>query len=435
MCQKCYEEVVRLREEKRGATQEVLANIRPQLFTHYNHMDIGPVPELPHQQEETFPELDALTFFEEEILSPVQPMMRVYTLYGTGLTEMRGHVANWTQGGPLFVREIPVRAFQLNLLLIRRFPRDPNRKQRVPFIASPSRLRAALDRLEGKLDSPEHKGMRYYRVVVNRDNLQDYREGEVPDGLHVQVVDQKEELIFDRSLLEHWLRLGTENGSCLELSVMLFAYLRRVCASEVPADATSNGSGEDDEVHADDSCDALPSAWYRRAWRHVRQSTAKMLASQTSTQQDGATEADQDRHPADSSTACREIKDETLAQWLLDVLGNDCIEEDAFAKLLGKLRDELTVLFEHEAAQCPLETSGTWEPDDVCNDRTQEELIDELRAEVAQNFGSAVGPVGPLATLGSSERQTKFDTTNMTPKERASLAAFRAARLRGVPFC
>ena len=33
MYQKCYEEVVRLGEEERGATQEVLANIGPLLFT------------------------------------------------------------------------------------------------------------------------------------------------------------------------------------------------------------------------------------------------------------------------------------------------------------------------------------------------------------------------------------------------------------------
>ncbi len=70
----------------------------------------------------------------------MQPMVRVYTLYGTGLTEMRGHVASWMQSGPQFVREIPARAHELNLLLVRRFPRDPNRKQRVPFIASPARF-------------------------------------------------------------------------------------------------------------------------------------------------------------------------------------------------------------------------------------------------------------------------------------------------------
>ena len=90
-------------------------------------MDIG----------DTFPELDALSFFEEEILAPIQPMVRVYTLYATGLTELRGHVINVAQGGPQFVREIPARARDLNILLVRRFPRDPNRKQRVPFLASP----------------------------------------------------------------------------------------------------------------------------------------------------------------------------------------------------------------------------------------------------------------------------------------------------------
>ena len=78
-------------------------------------MDIG----------DTFPELDALNFFEEEVLAPLQPMVRVYTLYATGLTELRGHVINVAQGGPQFVREIPARARDLNILLIRRFPKTP----------------------------------------------------------------------------------------------------------------------------------------------------------------------------------------------------------------------------------------------------------------------------------------------------------------------
>ena len=60
-------------------------------------MDIG----------DTYEELDALTFFEEEILAPVQPMVRVYTLYGTGLTEMRGHVASWMQSGPQYCPRNP----------------------------------------------------------------------------------------------------------------------------------------------------------------------------------------------------------------------------------------------------------------------------------------------------------------------------------------
>ena len=79
---------------------------------------------------------------------------------------------------------------------MRRFPRDPNRKQRVPFIASPARLQAALDRIEGKLDSDEHVGLRYHRIVVNRENLDDYAEGQEPKGLQVQIVDQREDIVF-----------------------------------------------------------------------------------------------------------------------------------------------------------------------------------------------------------------------------------------------
>ena len=113
-------------------------------------------------------------------------MVRVYTLSGTGLTEMRGHVVNLTQSGPQFVREIPARAHELNILLVRRFPRDPNRKQRVPFLTSPRRLEAALDRLEGRLGSSRHLGFRQHVIPVNRENLRDHKEGEEPQRLQAR---------------------------------------------------------------------------------------------------------------------------------------------------------------------------------------------------------------------------------------------------------
>jgi len=50
-------------------------------------MSIGP----------TFPAIDALTYFEEQLVAPIQPVVRIFTLYSTGLTELRGHVANWHQ--------------------------------------------------------------------------------------------------------------------------------------------------------------------------------------------------------------------------------------------------------------------------------------------------------------------------------------------------
>ena len=45
-------------------------------LTSLNHMTFGP----------THKALDELTYFEEQLLSPIQPVVRIFTLYGTGLT-------------------------------------------------------------------------------------------------------------------------------------------------------------------------------------------------------------------------------------------------------------------------------------------------------------------------------------------------------------
>ena len=70
------------------------------LLSAENEMTFGP----------TCAALDNLTYFEEQLLSPIQPVVRIFTLYGTGLTEARGHVANWVQNGPEYVRNIPLKA-------------------------------------------------------------------------------------------------------------------------------------------------------------------------------------------------------------------------------------------------------------------------------------------------------------------------------------
>ena len=96
---------------------------------------------------ETLPETDALTFFEEELLSPIQHIVRIFTLHATGQCELRGHVGNLFQNGPQYVRQIPAVVGDMKMLLIRRCPKDPNRKQRVPFLVSRHRLERALERL------------------------------------------------------------------------------------------------------------------------------------------------------------------------------------------------------------------------------------------------------------------------------------------------
>ena len=71
--------------------------MEPLRWTQHNFVDPG----------EALPETDALSYFEEEILSPIQHMVRIFTLYGTGQCELRGHVGNLFQNGPQFVRDIP----------------------------------------------------------------------------------------------------------------------------------------------------------------------------------------------------------------------------------------------------------------------------------------------------------------------------------------
>ena len=223
----------------------------------------------------TSPELDAFSFFEEEILAPIQPMVRVYTLYATGLTELRGHVINVAQGGPQFVREIPARARDLNILLIRRFPRDPNRKQRVPFLASPRRLEAALDRLEGKLGGKAHLGFTQHVIPVNRANLAEYVEGQEPQGLQLQVVEQRQAIRFDRGLFSKWLgsatdvreagrsQVATGGDACLQLNVLLRLHLDSALA-KTSEDAPMDAEGSDDDAAESGEEDA----WLARAWRH-----------------------------------------------------------------------------------------------------------------------------------------------------------------------
>ena len=59
-----------------------------------------------------------------------------FTLHATGQCELRGHVGNLFQNGPQYVRNIPAAIGDMKILLIRRCPKDPNRKQRIPFLVS-----------------------------------------------------------------------------------------------------------------------------------------------------------------------------------------------------------------------------------------------------------------------------------------------------------
>ena len=174
ICENC------LLEAKRRAAEGMPKE--PLRFTAANYADPG----------ETLPETDALTFFEEEILSPIQHIVRIFTLHATGQCELRGHVGNLFQNGPQYVRNIPAAIGDMMMLEIRRCPKDPNRKQRIPFLVSWRRLERALDRICRPLSEGGSLALQPgaltpggYVDFVKRDNLEqfaDNEQGEEPRG-------------------------------------------------------------------------------------------------------------------------------------------------------------------------------------------------------------------------------------------------------------
>ena len=177
----------------------------PFRLTAANHADPG----------DSLPETDALTFFEEEVLSPIQHLVRIFTLYGTGQCELRGHVGNLFQNGPQFVRDIPAAVGDMKMLLIRRCNKDPHRKQRVPFLASRLRLERALDRLCRPVDEGGSVALRPGGLTpegdlgfVKRENLEQYsntEEGAEPEGLEVQEVQQQIWKKIEKKLFAMWI--------------------------------------------------------------------------------------------------------------------------------------------------------------------------------------------------------------------------------------
>ena len=196
ICENC------LLEAKRRAADGLSEPLR---FTANNFADPG----------EALPETDALTFFEEEILSPIQHIVRIFTLHATGQCELRGHVGNLFQNGPQYVRNIPAAIGDMKMLLVRRCPKDPNRKQRIPFLVSRRRLERALDRICRPLSEGGSVALQPgaltpggYVDFVKRDNLEqfaDNEQGEEPRGLQVQVVEQTPWDRVERKLFAMWV--------------------------------------------------------------------------------------------------------------------------------------------------------------------------------------------------------------------------------------
>ena len=212
ICENC------LLEAKRRASEGLPKE--PLRFTAGNYADPG----------EALPETDALTFFEEEILSPIQHIVRIFTLHATGQCELRGHVGNLFQNGPQYVRNIPAAIGDMKMLLVRRCPKDPNRKQRIPFLVSRRRLERALDRICRPLSEGGSVALQPgaltpggYVDFVKRDNLEqfaDNEQGEEPRGLQVQVVEQTPWDRVERKLFAMWVSCNLELQMAAEVRLL-----------------------------------------------------------------------------------------------------------------------------------------------------------------------------------------------------------------------
>ncbi len=240
VCARCLWEAQKPPSGTSGGARAPQIYREPSFWTSANDMSIGP----------TFPAIDALTYFEEQLVAPIQPMVRIFTLYSTGLTEMRGHVANWHQGGPQWVRDLPVKASEAGILLIRRFPKDPQRKQRLPFLVSRGRLEAALQQLCKPVAEGGHRAYQKDAwpnggVRVNPANLAEYDEASAePAGLQVVTVDQREGLIVGMDLFSRWL----DEGMVLQLNLAVRAHVLNALEDVA-------GTGAE---------------WLALAWEHVR---------------------------------------------------------------------------------------------------------------------------------------------------------------------
>ena len=309
----------------------------------------------------TLKETDALSFFEEEILSPIQHIVRIFTLHATGQCELRGHVGNLFQNGPQYVRQIPAVVGDMKMLLIRRCPKDASRKQRLPFLVSRLRLERALDRLckpraaGGSLAlQPGALTPEGYLGLVCRENLEQFsptEEGAEPEGLPVAVVEQEPWERIEYKLFAMWM-------SC-SLSLQMAAQVRLLHEPEEEVDAA-------EKVQA--------------TWRNLRASMLETLQEEPG------------RHG--------DLKLSLVAAYLRSRGAAGSRVEDVEAVL----HDELTAVQEVASWKEPLVEEGLWTPEDLVGQQTEQDLKEDLWDAVCE-ANSSGGSKSTIHRFGAAHRQ------------------------------
>ena len=118
----------------------------------------------------------------------------------------------------------------MKMLLIRRCPKDPNRKQRIPFLVSRRRLERALDRVCRPLSQGGSLALQAgalapggYVDLVKYDNLAQFSDtevGEEPEGLEVQVVEHTPWERVERKLFAMWMSCNLELQMAAEVRLL-----------------------------------------------------------------------------------------------------------------------------------------------------------------------------------------------------------------------
>ena len=396
ICRNCLSEAV-------ARTKEGLPKA-PVRFTAENLADPG----------ESLAETDALTFFEEELLSPTQHIVRIFTLHATGQCELRGHVGNLFQNGPQYVRQIPALVGDMKMLLVRRCPKDPARKQRVPFLASRRRLERALNRIArpaaegGSLAlQPGALTPGGYVDLVSRENLaqfEDSPEGAEPVGLQVTVIEQQEVTSLGYSLFAMWL------SSSLELQLAA-----EVRALREPADvadqlqrqqATWNAlrravrSFVFDEELDSPTAAAAPGDRRLAASGSRPDATARQDPENSDGLGDGGLAAS---GGLPTAVPRRDLLIADLVMYLRSVVvrsGDFSVEE--------VLLDELTAVQELASWQEPLTSVGLWSPEDLAGQQTETTMKDDL--------------------------WQALESANASAPQMRTAARFGAARIPGLPI-
>ena len=355
ICENCLIEAKK--RSKAGMPKE------PFRFTAENFADPG----------ETLPETDALTFFEEELLSPIQHLVRIFTLYSTGQCELRGHVGNLFQNGPQFVRDIPAAIGDMKMLLIRRCPKDPHRKQRVPFLVSRLRLERALDRVFKPVEQGGSYAMRPggltpegYLGFVKRENLDQYsntEQGEEPEGLEWQHCDQQIWKKIEKKLFVMWMSS--------RLSLQLAAHVRALHEPE----------------ESDSDADRV-----QKTWDSLRQKLEDLSFADVGGPEDLVTSTlvgylvstyvIGDHPVIEGSVFSDDPISDRKSVFRRSVFSDDPTsnrKSDSHDRVEQILHDELTAVQELAAwTDQPLVSEGFWSPEDLSAQQMQEEMQEDL---------------------------------------------------------